>query len=98
MTCRDTWANPGLILTALMFDDGFYYAKIAQHVARGDGSTFDGIHPTSGYHPLWMLCLVPIHRMISAPSVAVILGSLLQALFLAAVAGLTYATARLRLG
>ena len=28
------------------FDDGFYYFKIAQHIARGGGSSFDGITVT----------------------------------------------------
>jgi hypothetical protein len=38
-------------------DDFFYYAQIARHLAHGGGSTFDGIHYTNGYHPLWLLCL-----------------------------------------
>ena len=41
------------------FDDGFYYFKIAQHIAQGAGSSFDGVTTTTGYHPLWMLCLIP---------------------------------------
>lgn len=43
---------------AVVPDDAFYYFKIAQHIAARHGSTFDGVHPTNGYHPLWMLCLV----------------------------------------
>jgi hypothetical protein len=35
-------------------DDFFYYAQVARHVAQGAGSTFDGIHRTNGYHPLWL--------------------------------------------
>jgi hypothetical protein len=38
-------------------DDFFYYALVAKHLAHGDGSTFDGIHLTNGYHPLWLLWL-----------------------------------------
>ncbi|MCA9573619.1 MAG: hypothetical protein KC656_37550, partial [Myxococcales bacterium] len=38
----------------LLFDDSFYYLEIARHIVAGQGSTFDGIHPTNGYHPLWM--------------------------------------------
>ena len=34
-------------------DDAFYYFEIARHIAAGEGSTFDGINPTNGYHPLW---------------------------------------------
>lgn len=45
---------------AVSFDDSFYYFGIARNLARGLGSTFDGVHATNGYHPLWMLlCTVP---------------------------------------
>ena len=36
-------------------DDAFYYFQIARNLATGHGSTFDGIHLTNGYHPLWLL-------------------------------------------
>lgn len=38
-------------------DDYFYYLKVAQNLAAGHGSTFNGIVPTNGYHPLWLLLL-----------------------------------------
>jgi hypothetical protein len=38
-------------------DDFFYYAQVAKHLAHGANSTFDGLHITNGYHPLWLLCL-----------------------------------------
>jgi len=41
-------------------DDAYYYFKVAQNISEGQGSTFDGINPTNGYHPLWMLICVPI--------------------------------------
>ena len=41
-------------------DDAYYYFKVAQNISEGHGSTFDGINPTNGYHPLWMLMCVPI--------------------------------------
>src|SRR5215471_14491586 len=47
---------------ALTFDDAFYYFGIARNVALGHGSTFDGINPTNGYHPLWMLVAVPFFK------------------------------------
>lgn len=34
-------------------DDAFYYLEIGQRLAAGEGSTFDGLHRTNGYHPLW---------------------------------------------
>lgn len=41
-------------------DDAFYYFKVAQNIVTGHGSTFDGINPTNGYHPLWLLVCLPI--------------------------------------
>jgi hypothetical protein len=49
---------------AVLPDDAFYYLRIAQHIAAGDGSTFDGINRTNGYHPLWMLLLVGLARIV----------------------------------
>jgi hypothetical protein len=48
---------------ALTFDDAFYYFGIARNVAHGHGSTFDGVDPTNGYHPLWMLMAVPVFAL-----------------------------------
>jgi hypothetical protein len=45
-------------------DDAFYYFQVARNVAAGLGSTFDGIHPTNGYHPLWLCMLVPFYRVL----------------------------------
>lgn len=44
-------------------DDAYYYFKVAQNISEGHGSTFDGINPTNGYHPLWMLVCVPIFAL-----------------------------------
>src|SRR5215472_16770045 len=48
-------------------DDFFYYLKIAQNVAHGAGSTFNGIVPTNGYHPLWMIVLTVFSFFTSKP-------------------------------
>jgi len=44
-------------------DDAYYYFKVAQNISEGRGSTFDGLHPTNGYHPLWLLVCVPIFAL-----------------------------------
>jgi hypothetical protein len=44
-------------------DDAFYYFKVAQNIAGGLGSTFDGINLTNGYHPLWMLICIPVFSL-----------------------------------
>ena len=41
-------------------DDSFYYFRTAEHIADGDGATFNGLEPTNGFHPLWMALLVPV--------------------------------------
>jgi hypothetical protein len=46
-------------------DDFFYYVQIAQNLARHGISSFDGIHLTNGYHPLWMLVLVALLKFTS---------------------------------
>jgi len=35
-------------------DDSYFYLQVAAKLAAGQGSTFHGITPTNGYHPLWM--------------------------------------------
>lgn len=47
-------------LVRLVPDDAFYYLEIARRAAMGQGSTFDGIHSTNGYHPLWLALLAPV--------------------------------------
>ncbi|MBL8062374.1 MAG: hypothetical protein JNK32_05100 [Anaerolineales bacterium] len=47
-------------------DDAYYYFKVAQNIALGNGSTFDGINMSNGYHPLWMLICIPIFALASS--------------------------------
>ncbi len=79
-------------------EDGFYYFKIAQNIAQGAGSTFDGFNLTNGYHPLWLFSLVPLFWLTSAPGPALALGIVLQAVFIAAAVVLLYYTARFSVG
>lgn len=44
-------------------DDAYYYFKVAQNISEGSGSTFDGLNPTNGYHPLWMLVCIPVFTL-----------------------------------
>ncbi len=44
-------------------DDAYYYFKVAQNITEGHGVTFDGINPTNGFHPLWMLICIPIFTL-----------------------------------
>ncbi len=44
-------------LLGYVADDAFYYLQIARHLAASGHSTFDGLNPTNGYHPGWMLLM-----------------------------------------
>lgn len=65
-------------------DDAFYYFKVAQNIVTGQGVTFDGINPTNGFHPLWMLICLPVFTLarfdlILPLRVLVVVASLLHA-------------------
>jgi hypothetical protein len=64
-------------------DDAYYYFGIAENIAKGNGPTFDGINKTSGFQPLWMLCLTPVFWFCpNALETAVRIGLTIQAVFL----------------
>lgn len=56
------WLWPNSVFL-LCFDDSFYYFEIAKNLAAGEGSTFDRIHLTNGYHYLWMALCIPVYQL-----------------------------------
>jgi hypothetical protein len=46
-------------------EDGYYYYKVADNLAHGYGPTFDGVHWTNGFHPLWLLVLAALFRLVN---------------------------------
>jgi hypothetical protein len=50
-----------LVTRGPLYDDSFYCFEIARNIARGLGSTVDGVHATNGYQPLYVLLLVPLY-------------------------------------
>jgi hypothetical protein len=52
---------------SILEDDAFYYFGVARNIAEGHGSTFAGSVATNGYHPLWLLVLVPITALVQDP-------------------------------
>src|SRR5258705_4659295 len=46
-----------------LIDDAFYSFGIARNLALGHGPTADGIHPTSGFQPLYTFLLVPFYLL-----------------------------------
>ncbi|HEX5316846.1 MAG TPA: glycosyltransferase family 39 protein [Candidatus Kapabacteria bacterium] len=51
------------LVTDRLPDDALYYFTIARNLASGYGMSFDGIHPTNGMHPLWLLLITPIFAL-----------------------------------
>lgn len=51
--------EPHLVVCTL-FEDAFYYLEIAKNISEGKGATFDELHLTNGFHPLWLLILTAI--------------------------------------
>ncbi len=45
-------------------DDAFYYYKIAWNIVHGNGICFTPGIPTNGFHPLWLLMLLPIYAIV----------------------------------
>jgi hypothetical protein len=60
------------LLIESFHDDAYYYFEVASNLAAGRGSTFDGIEPTNGYHPLWLLLLTPVFRFAGDPPQALL--------------------------
>jgi len=69
---------------AIFPDDAYYYLRTAQNLARGLGSSFDGINKTNGYHPLWMLALWPLASIFRSPEWLLRAALAVQVLFAAA--------------
>lgn len=51
-------ARPAERLVMTVADDASYYFQIALNAARGNGLSFDGVHPTNGFHPIWQALLI----------------------------------------
>ncbi len=53
-----------------LVDDAFYSLKIAKNLAAGHGFTFDGIHRTNGFQPLYVFLMVPVFRLVPDEALA----------------------------
>lgn len=56
----------GMCEGIIIADDAYYYFTIAGNIVAGRGATFDCMSVTNGYHPLWMLVLLPIFKIFGA--------------------------------
>jgi len=63
------WFSQNRELVNHFEDDSYYYFKIAANIVDLKMITFDGHTLTSGFHPLWMLVLLPLTAAINNPFV-----------------------------
>lgn len=93
----DASSAPAARLVDAFDDDAYYYFEVARHLVAGQGSSFDGLLATNGYHPLWLLFLLPIFAAVSGQLPALIAVKVLCAALFAATVAILYLYAR-RLG
>lgn len=51
-------------------DDAMYYLKIAWNLVETGRCTYDGVTRTNGFHPLWLVVLLPVYAVFRDPQVA----------------------------
>ncbi|MBI4518233.1 MAG: glycosyltransferase family 39 protein [Deltaproteobacteria bacterium] len=86
------WSSAATLVQKTLPDDAFYYFQIARHYTRGHGVSFDGLTATNGFHPLWLLLIVPFFALAGNDAelpiqCAVTLGALLGVSTLACIYG-----------
>jgi hypothetical protein len=80
-----------LARNGFLYDDSFYVFQIARNIAHGLGPTFDGVHLTNGFQPLYTLMLVPVFALTGDnPTLPIHIALWLSALFTIATAFLLY--------
>lgn len=85
-------------LVASFEDDAYFYFQIARNVAHGHGFTFDGVHATNGFQPLWLFVLVPVFRLVQGDLEGLWAVVAIQNALLAASTVLVFRTLRARIG
>ncbi len=61
------WRMPLVEQVRHVPDDSFFYLRLAQQFWKAHDFTFDGIHPTYGFQPLWQLLLVLLQPICGGP-------------------------------
>jgi hypothetical protein len=57
------FAYKGDLYLSFFVDDFFYYLVVAKNLALHGTSTFNGLQPTNGYHPLWLLTIALLYKI-----------------------------------
>ena len=77
-------------LGRIMVDDAFYYLVPAQNFIEGRGTSLDGMNPSNGYHPLWMLFTIAGAALLPAELELYLLPALSGACFILGAALLAF--------
>lgn len=81
--------SPPLIIEPYI-DDGYYYLEIARNFALYGRFTFDTIHNTNGFHPLWQLFLIMLAYISTGQIVLLRLAMVFSTLLFLATAVILY--------
>ena len=93
------WQDFSTLARNVLYDDSFYAFQIARNIAEGDGMTFDGVHPTTGFQPLYVFLLVPVFMIAGGdPALPIHIALSLLAVFTGITAYLLYRIARRYVG
>ena len=65
------WLPIGTAVSHYVVEDMGYYLTVARNTVGGRHVTLDGLNPTNGFHPLWLLMLCGVERLFGANRAAV---------------------------
>src|SRR5262249_11724659 len=54
-------------ITFSAIDDALYYPKIAYNIVQRGMCSYDGVTATNGFHPLWLISLLPVAWLVPDP-------------------------------
>jgi hypothetical protein len=60
MSITSFWTSHVRELIDIFDDDGYYFFKIARNIVETGRLTFDGKSITNGFHPSWLIVLIPL--------------------------------------
>jgi len=69
------------IIEKLLCDDAFYYYTIAKNIIGGQGIVFNNEIPTNGFHPLYLILLLPLYFFSSDQNIPIYLSLILLSIF-----------------
>ncbi|MHA1252577.1 MAG: hypothetical protein ACTSRP_21505 [Candidatus Helarchaeota archaeon] len=73
--------NIDIIIEKLLCDDAFYYYAIAKNFIEGKGIVFNIGIPTNGFHPLYLILLLPLYLISPDQNIPIYLSLILLSIF-----------------